>query len=262
MSSTDQIRVLVVHGDAVSLAGLSATFRKCPDFDIVNSDDDSESERVMHESPARWLADVVVADYEHGIGLAAEIARYPASAVSCKVMIVASTDREWEIRHALERGVRGYLLAGCALAELAVGVHTVHKGLRYIGTGVTERLAESLSGDPLTPREEDVLRLVVDGLGNKAIANRLDIAAATVKSHVKGVFNKLNVESRTQAVAAAERRGLLCGTPHRTQADNALRERPSSVVALHRPAVAPLQSFMEFGTETRQGTRQVAACVN
>ena len=62
MSSTDRIRILVVHSDAVSLAGLSATFRKCPEFDIVNSDDDSEGERFMHQSPARWPADVVVAD--------------------------------------------------------------------------------------------------------------------------------------------------------------------------------------------------------
>ena len=69
MSSTDRIRVLVVHSDAVSLAGLSATFSKYPEFAIVYSDDDSEGERFMHESPARWLADVVVADYEHGIAL-------------------------------------------------------------------------------------------------------------------------------------------------------------------------------------------------
>ncbi len=239
MSSTDRIRVLVVHSDAVSRAGLAATFRRCPEFDTVNADDDSQDEHFMHQSPARWLADVVVADYEHGIELAARIARYPASAASCKVMIVASANREWEIRHALEGGVRGYLLVGCALSELSVGVHAVHRGLRHLGAGVAQRLAESLSGEALTAREETVLRLVVDGLGNKAIANRLDIAVGTVKSHVKGVFNKLNVESRTQAVAAAERRGLLCGAQQPPQSVT-VQERPSSVVALHRPAAAPL----------------------
>lgn len=210
MSTTDRIRVLVVHDDAVSLAGLSATFRKCPDLEIVNSDDATDGEHFMHQSPARWQADVVVADFENGIDLAGQIARYPASATSCKVMIFASTDREWEIRRALESGVRGYLLVGCALTELAVGVRAVHKGLRHLSAGVSQRLAESVCAESLTPREEAVLRLVVDGLGNKAIARRLDIAVGTVKSHVKGVFNKLNVESRTQAMAAAERRGLLC----------------------------------------------------
>lgn len=262
MSSTDRIRVLVVHSDAVSLAGLSATFSKYPEFAIVNSDDDSEGERFMHESPARWLADVVVADYEHGIAFAAQIARYPASAVSCKVMIVASVDREWEIRHALERGVRGYVLVGCALTELAIGVHAVHKGHRHLGAGVADRLAESLSGEPLTPREEAVLRLVVEGLGNKAIANRLEIAVGTVKSHVKGVFNKLNVESRTQAVAAAERRGLLGDAQHHAQPD-AAQVRPSSVVALHRPAAAASKSLPEFGTASRKSQqREAAVCMN
>ncbi len=263
MSSTDRIRVLVVHGDAVSLAGLSATFRKCPEFDIVNADDDSAGAHVMHPSPARWLADVVVADYERGIELAARIARYPASAVACKVMIVASADREWEIRHALERGVRGYLLAGCALSELTVGVHAVHKGIRHLGAGVAQRLAESLSGESLTLREEAVLRLVVDGLGNKAIATRLDIAVGTVKSHVKGVFNKLNVESRTQAVAAAERRGLLRSVPQQTQSDGAVQERPSCVVALHRPALESRERLVQFETATRQEPqRQAAHCMN
>ena len=247
MPSTDRIRVLVVHGDAVSLAGLSATFRKCPEFDIVNADDAPEGEQFMHESPARWQADVVVADYEHGVELAAQIARYPASAVSCKVMIVASADREWEIRHALERGVRGYLLVGCALTELAVGVRAVHRGLRHLSAGVAQRLAESLSGESLTPREESVLRLVVDGLGNKAIARQLDIAVGTVKSHVKGVFNKLNVESRTQAVAAAERRGLLCDAQHCKPSD-ADQDNHSPTVPVSRLAIAHSRRFFEAAT--------------
>lgn len=254
MSITDRIRVLVVHGDAVSLAGLSATFRKYPEFDIVNSDDAPEGEHFMHQSPARWHADVVVADYEHGIDLAAQIARYPASAVSCKVMIVASSDREWEIRRALERGVRGYLLVGCALTELAVGVRAVHKGLRHLSAGVAQRLAESISGESLTPREEAVLRLIVDGLGNKAIAKQLDIAVGTVKSHVKGVFNKLNVESRTQAVAAADRRGLLCDTQHIKQCDTDYG-RHSPDIGANRPTLAPSRRFSGAGMATRQ-TRQ------
>ena len=71
------------------------------------------------------------------------------------------------------------------------------------------RLAESLALEPLTGREEEVLELVVQGLCNKAIGKRLGIAVGTVKSHLKSAFDKLDVESRTQAVAAVERRGLL-----------------------------------------------------
>ena len=61
----------------------------------------------------------------------------------------------------------------------------------------------------MTARESEVLRLVVEGVGNKSIARRLTIAVGTVKSHLKAIFGKLSVESRTQAIAVAERRGLL-----------------------------------------------------
>jgi DNA-binding NarL/FixJ family response regulator len=72
-----------------------------------------------------------------------------------------------------------------------------------------------MSVEPLTAREEQVLRLVVAGLCNKAIGRQLGIAVGTVKSHLKSAFEKLDVQSRTQAAAAVERRGLLrhAGTP-------------------------------------------------
>ena len=78
---------------------------------------------------------------------------------------------------------------------------------------MAQRLGDSLSGEALTSREEEVLRLVVDGLCNKSIARCLDISVGTVKSHLKGIFDKLNVKSRTQALCAAERRGLLGPLP-------------------------------------------------
>jgi ATP/maltotriose-dependent transcriptional regulator MalT len=66
-----------------------------------------------------------------------------------------------------------------------------------------------MSTVPLTRREQIVLGLVVDGLCNKAIANRLGVALVTVKTHLKAVFEKLGVNTRTQAVIAVARRGLL-----------------------------------------------------
>jgi DNA-binding NarL/FixJ family response regulator len=85
----------------------------------------------------------------------------------------------------------------------------VHAGARYYCPQSAARLAESLTVEELTSREEEVLRLVVNGLCNKDVSRRLGIALGTVKSHLKSTFDKLNVQSRTQAVAAAERRGML-----------------------------------------------------
>jgi DNA-binding NarL/FixJ family response regulator len=214
MSVIDRIRVLVVHDDPVAQAGLSTAFGRCSDFELVEDDGYLSTETSMTIRPGPCTVDVVVADYSHGVAIAARAPRQPASANLPKVVIVAGIDREWEIRSALECGVRGYILVGCSLNELTEGVRSVHRGARHLSPQVAARLAESMSVEALTAREEEVLRLVVEGLCNKAIGRRLGIAVGTVKSHLKATFDKLNVESRTQAVAAVERRGLLrCTRP-------------------------------------------------
>lgn len=191
MSAINRIRVLILHDDAIARAGLATAFGMYPDLELR---DDEHS------------VDVVVADFAYGVACAT---RHAATEASPKVVIVAGIDREWEIRSALESGVRGYLLVGCTLDELAAGVRAVHRGARHLSPQVAERLAESMFVEALTTREEDVLQHVVEGLGNKAIGKRLGIAEGTVKSHLKAAFEKLGVRSRTQASAAVERRGLL-----------------------------------------------------
>lgn len=217
MAYCNSIRVLILHYDPIARAGLAATFGKYPDLEVVNVDYEPDAGAPGLCFPVCCSADVVVADYENGIELAMRGLRRPGSGEPLKIMIVASTDREWEIRKALERGVRGYMLVGCSLEELACCVRAVHRGLRHLCAPVAHRLAESMSGEPLTAREEEVLRLVVEGLGNKSIARSLNIAVGTVKSHLKGVFDKLGVDSRTQAICAVERRGLLRNASQRAQ---------------------------------------------
>ena len=204
-----RIRVLVTHGDPVVQAGLSVAFGRYSDLEVQEPLNPVTSPASMTGLLRGIAADVVVADYATGLALAAAAARQGTTVSSPKIIVVGGINREWEIRRALEYGVRGYLLIGCALDELAAGVRAVHRGARHLNPQVAARLAESVSLEPLTAREEEVLRLVVEGLCNKAIGRRLGIAVGTVKSHLKSAFDKLDVESRTQAVAAVERRGLL-----------------------------------------------------
>ncbi len=204
MGYGERIRVFLLHDDPVAHAGLSAALSKYADLCIVNPDAD------LDIGPGRTNTDVVVADYAHGIELAQPGPRRATADGEPRILIVATGVREWEVRCALARGVLGYVLAGCAVNDLAAAIRAVHHGMRHLSPQVAQNLADCLSGDPLTFRETQVLRLVVEGLPNKAIARRLDIAVGTVKSHLKGVFDKLNVDSRTQAICAAERRGLLC----------------------------------------------------
>lgn len=198
MHFDDRIQIRVVHADPIAQAGLAAAFSRYPDLEVRDGPPRPELDR---------CAQVVVADYANGVALASRYARDFSS--SLKVVVIAGIDREWEIRTALERGVRGYLLGGGPLDELAAGVRAVHRGARHLSPHVAARLAESVSREALTAREEEVLRLVVEGLSNKAIATRLGIAVGTVKSHLKPIFDKLQVQSRTQAVSMVERRGLL-----------------------------------------------------
>jgi DNA-binding NarL/FixJ family response regulator len=205
MATSSSIRVLVRHADPVARVGLVSTFRGCADFTVV--DEQAPAALPAMVRPRAAAADVVVADYDSARAL---VGQARAGVGPCdKVLVLSGTSREWEIRSALESGVRGFLVSGCGLDELALAVRAVHRGQRYLSPPIAAQLAEILSAEALTAREEEVLRLLVEGMGNKSIARRLGIAVGTVKSHLKSIFEKLHVSSRTQAIHTAERRGLL-----------------------------------------------------
>lgn len=196
MTSQPLIRILVTHSDPVAHAGLKSALNAYEEFEILDD----------HLPDALVASDVIAADFELGMSVlssARDLGR------SVKVLIVTSNDRECEIRRALKQGARGYVLQGCSLDELAAAVREAASGGVHLGASVAQRLAESIYGDPLTAREEEVLGHVVEGLCNKEIARQLDLAVGTVKSHLRAVYAKLDVKSRTHAVAVARRRGLL-----------------------------------------------------
>ena len=185
----DPIRVLIRHIDPLIAAGAAAALADEPGLVVVD---------------AAPEADVLVADYD---GALAWLADTPSRRTG--VLVLSWLDGEAEIRHALQRGARGYLLGGCSLAELVAAVHHVGNGRRHLCAGAAQRLAQSVLRTPLTPREAEVLRLMAIGLPNKRIASRLAIALGTVKAHIQAILAKLEARSRTEATAIAERRGLL-----------------------------------------------------
>src|SRR4029079_13148242 len=119
--------------------------------------------------------DVVVADYAHAMRLAGP-AFGASRALGCaRILVLTSNDREVDVRRAIEAGIQGYLLLGGPINELVEGVTAVASGMRYFGRSVAQRMADSLARAALTSRETDVLRLVVAGESNKAIARQLRI---------------------------------------------------------------------------------------
>ncbi len=221
MAFEQTIRVLVMHADPVARAGLAAAFSRYADLVVEEARVGCDDHASLLQVPPSRRADVIVTSEMVGIPLARTFKEQTASA---KIVIVGGIDREWAVRDALGAGVRGYLLAGTDFDELADCVRAVHRGARHLSPRAAMRLAESVAVDALTEREEQVLVQVVEGLCNKAIAKRLDISVGTVKSHLKSTFEKLQVSSRTQAMAVVERRGLLRGRQREMSIDAPRRE--------------------------------------
>jgi DNA-binding NarL/FixJ family response regulator len=197
--------VVVAHPDPLLTMGLAAALREQAGIRAHLPGAENGGDRL----------DVTITDYEQGLRLAAE--NRLARRVRPRILVLAQQDREHEVRQALETGVHGYLLHGCRVEELVDGIRALALGQRYMSVAVAQRVADSMSRETLTVREAEVLGLLADGHCNKAIARELDIAVGTVKAHVKGIMNKLDVSSRTQAVSVAVARGMVGALrPHGT----------------------------------------------
>ena len=105
----------------------------------------------------------------------------------------------------MESGAVGFLLKDAPAAELAVALRRVMKGERVVDPDLA-LAALSEGNNPLTNREREVLRLLVDGATNRVIADQLSVSIETVKSHVHHIMQKLQVKDRTQAAVLAARK--------------------------------------------------------
>lgn len=126
-----------------------------------------------------------------------------------RIIVLTTFDGDEDIYRALRAGAKSYLLKDVRRNDLFRCIREVHAGKFYLPPEVAAKLAGRQPAIDLTPRELEVLRLLAEGKSNKAVGEALAIAEVTVKSHVRAVFAKLNVLSRTEAIAVANRTGLL-----------------------------------------------------
>jgi DNA-binding NarL/FixJ family response regulator len=142
-------------------------------------------------------------------------ARFP----EIRVLILSAYDDDSYIFPLLEAGASGYLLKTASGAELAEAIHLVHAGQKALAPRITAKIVNRLGGrgsyrsasmpEGLTEREMEVLRAAAHGLPNKAIASALAISPQTVQVHLRNIFAKLGVGSRSEAVAYAIRHGWI-----------------------------------------------------
>jgi DNA-binding NarL/FixJ family response regulator len=190
-----KLTIVITHRDPFFSAGLACQLGNFAEFEPVVSGAALEASSLP--------GDVVVADYDSGLRVLRSNSRW-----SDRVVILTERDSEASICHAIELGVRGYLLLGCGVSDMATAIHTVHQGGYALVPLVATRIAEWTGWEKLTRSELEILQLLIAGLSNKEIALETSRAAETVKSHIKRIFRKLNARNRTHAVAVAWRRGI------------------------------------------------------
>jgi DNA-binding NarL/FixJ family response regulator len=194
------IRVIIAHPTPLVRVGLQVTLGAHADMQIVSAPDSTN----RPDATDLTNGDVVVTDYDSGVRLASS-----AGPSGCSVLIVTIDASEASIRRAIEAGAHGYLLLTSRLEAIVDAVRSIHRGDTAIDPAVAAKMVSSLRYPRLTDREYEILRLLLLGLSDKAIAATLGRSAGTVKTHVKSVLSKLNATSRTHAVSVARQRGLV-----------------------------------------------------
>ena len=131
-----------------------------------------------------------------------------------RVLMLSMHDAPAYVRRAIELGAAGYLLKSASRDEVIAALDAVVEGGAYVQGELMQTLVNEMSGRPgsgdsLSPRERQVLQLVADGYENKQIVTELRLSEGTVKTYLRGIFSKLDVASRAEAVAVGLRRGLI-----------------------------------------------------
>lgn len=201
------IRILIADDHPIVRDGLNAVINDQPDMDVVVEAANGKEAVALAQ---QHRPDVLLIDLRmpqmNGVEAVNTIrAEWPQA----RIIILTTYDGDEDIYRALQAGAQAYLLKGMPRTELLDTIRAVHAGHKRIPPEVAAKLAERISASELTDREQDVLRLIVDGCSNREIGTNLSITEGTVKAHVNSILNKLGVNDRTQAVTEAMRRGIV-----------------------------------------------------
>ncbi len=204
------IRLLIVDDHPVVRDGLRGMFHDVADIEVVG---EAASGTEALAVAARQRPDVVLMDLRMPkLDGADAITRLRQSHPEVRVLVLTVYDTDADINRSLAAGAAGYLLKDAPREELHRAVRAAAAGHQVLAPAVTARLIDRLRAPvPATPspRELEVLRLVARGATNREIARKLLISETTTKTHIAHLLDKLGVDNRTAAVAAAIERGYL-----------------------------------------------------
>ena len=212
MSEAHTIRVLIVDDHEIIRTGIVYSLSAFHDLELVGeANSGQEALRLCGETqPDVVLMDMLMPGMD-GVQTTQAIKKeHP------QVQVLALTsfyDKE-RVQQAMQAGAAGYLVKGVSASQLAEAIRMTHTGQTILSREATQALIEpdeqrATLGHDLTQREQEVLSLLVKGLSNAEIAQRLTITTSTTKHHVSAILSKLGVSSRAGAVVLAMEQGLI-----------------------------------------------------
>jgi two-component system, NarL family, response regulator len=206
MSQDHKIEVLVVDDHPIMRMGVCAIIDARADMRVCAQAGSGDEAVLMFK---KHRPDVTLMDLRlpgmSGLDALRTIRQEDAHA---KCVVLTTYEGDEDIHQALTAGALGYLIKGMSHDTLVDAVRRVHSGGRFLPPPIVRSLADRTPNSDLSPREREVLTLMVHGKSNREIASQLGITEATVKCHVSVILMRLEVHDRTQAVIAALQRGL------------------------------------------------------
>ena len=209
------IRILLVDDHSLFRSGIRLLLQRNNDFEVVGE----ASDGVEGVKRAKELQpDIVLLDlHMPGLSGLAAIQLILQDTPDCQVVMLTVSEDSDDLGAALKSGAAGYLLKNIDADYLLDALRRVMQGDSVISNAMTAKLVASFrkpaplvstEADKLTPREREILAQLAEGLANKEIARKLDVAESTVKIHLQSILNKLGVNNRVQAAIYAIEHGL------------------------------------------------------
>ena len=204
------IRVLLVDDQSLIRQGLKALLELEPDLQVVGEAENGQAAIALVETlqPDLVLMDIRMPVMD-GVAATREICH---QFTNTKILVLTTFDDDEYVTQALRYGATGYLLKDTPSEELAAAIRALYKGYTQLGPGLFEKAIAKVpipstsppaNWDELTPREQEVLRLIAAGASNREIAAKLYISEGTVKNHVTRILSQLGLRDRTQAAIFA-----------------------------------------------------------